>query len=176
MHAIKRATTALVATTVLAGGVLTAAPAAVASDICSYKVTRSYKPTSSSWFKIRGKHVGAVGTVDNRRSDAQVAESVKMEVSGTLKASVTAAVGGKATILVAEINKQLETSVEASWTITAGKQVTVTVPARKRVKYTVGILKRTFKVTQTHRYSTCKTKKVEGTVTAADPYTLVRNY
>lgn len=164
MQAIKTATTALVTTALLAGGVLTATPAS-AGIHCNPHTKRTYRPMDESWWLV-----AASGTVRNT-SKGQVNETVHFSRSGTRTTSVSGEVGASVSVLVAEINANTKYNVERSKSYTKGRSTTITAPARTTVKYKIGVKKRRFAVTKKQVWSNCKSKATTGVVNAVDATT-----
>jgi hypothetical protein len=163
--------TATTASALLAGclTVMAAGPASAGED-CDDSYTRKYTEISSTWHKVV-----ASGTIDNRRSDASVRESVSAEISASLKGSVSGEFGGKLDLAVAEINSKFSVTVEAGVSIAKGKTMMVVVPARKRVSYKTGIKKRVYQVYVSHQFRSCHVTNTWAKVTVADPYTETKN-
>lgn len=76
---------------------------------------------------------------------------------------------------MAEINNKLGVTVESSVSITKGKTTEITVPARKRVSYNIGIKKRVYQVHVTHQFTTCNVTQTFAKVTVPDNYVETKN-
>lgn len=150
------------------------APTAAFADIrpmgiyCDPYTQRQYTQTAFAWYGFDS------GTINNT-SSGSVTKSFTHSKALSLGTTVSAEVGVKADVVVAEINEKVGVSVSVNAAYTTSTTFSVTAPAHTKISYKDGIAKRTYHVTVIQTYTNCDQRRTSGTVVAADNYSEVKN-